>query len=147
MDLSQTHSGSRLVVVDPQVDDYRCLVESARQQSVRITLTSIGSQALRLVPSFPDAVWVINPTLPDIDGIHLLEMLHSLQHNLRGVVLDNSYDRQREQRALENRAIQYVCKPLQLEWVTTWLSQNSPQPSHRFLNASQQTPLPSQQTH
>jgi len=47
-------------------------------------------------------------------------MLQSLQRDLRAVVVDSQYDPQREQRALELRAMQYVCKPLQLSWFQAW---------------------------
>ncbi len=113
-------SQGRLVVVDPRLDDYRDLIEAARKRLLRLTMTTTGGNALRLVPSFADAVWLLSPQLPDMNGLDLLEMLHTLQRNLKAVVVDNQYDPQREQRALELRAVQYVCKPVQLSWLTAW---------------------------
>jgi len=110
----------RIVVVDPQLGDYRCLHIPARQHLVRLTLTTTGSNALRLAPSFADALWLLSPQLPDMKGLDLLEMLQSLQNGLRAVVVDNQYDPHREQRSLELSAIQYVCKPLQLAWFNAW---------------------------
>ena len=118
--INEASSQSRLVIVDPLLDDYRDLVEPALKHLLRLTLTTTGSNALRLVPSFTDALWLLNPQLPDMDGLDLLEMLHSLQGNLRAVVIDNQYDHRREKRALELRAVQYVCKPLNLSWLKTW---------------------------
>ena len=111
---------SRIVVVDPNLDDYRCLIEPARSQKVRFTLTSTGSGALRLVPSFADAVWLVSLQLPDMEGFELLAMIRSLQEQLRTVVVDETYDAERERRALESSAIQYVCKPVLLDWITAW---------------------------
>ena len=113
-------SQGRLVVVDPRLDDYRDLVEPARKHLLRLTLSTTGSSALRLLPSFADAVWLLSPQLPDMNGLDLLEMLHSLQRKLKVVVVDNQYDPRREQRALELRAFQYVCKPVQVSWLKTW---------------------------
>ncbi|MCH8840167.1 MAG: response regulator [Planctomycetes bacterium] len=113
-------SQGRLVIVDPRLDDYRDLVEAARKHLLRLTMTTTGGNALRLVPSFTDAVWLLSPQLPDMNGLDLLEMLHTLQRNLKAVVVDNQYDLQREQRALELRAVQYVCKPVQLSWLKAW---------------------------
>jgi len=110
----------RFVIVDPQLDDYRCLHTPVRKHLIRLTLTTTGSNALRLAPSFADAVWLLSPQLPDMNGLDLLEMLQSLQRDLRAIVVDNEYDPQREQRALELKAIQYVCKPLQLAWFEAW---------------------------
>ncbi|MEO2047053.1 MAG: response regulator [Pirellulales bacterium] len=110
----------RLVIVDPQLDDYRCLYEPAQKHLVQLTTTSTGSNALRLVPSFADAVWLLSPQLPDMDGLDLLEMIHSLSRLRKAVVIDNHYDPQREQRALELQAIQYVCKPMQWSWLSAW---------------------------
>ena len=115
----------RLVIVDPQLDDYHCLVEPARSQLMRFTLTTTGRNALRLAPTFSDALWLVSPQLPEMDGLDLLEMLHSLQASLAAVVIDNVYDRGRELRSLELRAIQYVCKPLQLSWLTVWHGQSA----------------------
>ncbi len=110
-------SQGRWVIVDPRLDDYRDLVEAARKRLLRLTMTTTGGNALRLVPSFTDAVWLLSPQLPDMNGLDLLEMLHTLQRNLKAVVVDNQYDPQHEQRALELRAVQYVCKPVQLSWL------------------------------
>ena len=113
-------SQGRLVIVDPRLDDYRDLVEAARKRLLRLTMTTTGGNALRLVPSFTDAVWLLSPQLQDMNGLDLLEMLHTLQRNFKAVVVDNQYDLQREQRALELRAVQYVCKPVQLSWLEAW---------------------------
>jgi DNA-binding response OmpR family regulator len=113
-------SQGRLVIVDPRLDDYHDLIEPARKQLLRLTLTTTGSNALRLVPSFADSVWLLSPQLPDMNGLDLLEMLRSLQSSLKAVVIDNQYDAQREKRALELRAVQYVCKPLHLSWLKAW---------------------------
>ena len=116
---------SRLVIVDPSLDDYSCLVEPARSRGVRFTLTSTGSSALRIVTSFVDAVWLVNPQLPDMKGFELLDMLRSLRSELRAVVIDESYDSNRERRALECGAMQYVCKPLSLKWITAWTAHHT----------------------
>jgi CheY-like chemotaxis protein len=110
----------RLVIVDPHLDDYRCLHNPVRKHLVQLTATTTGSNALRLVPSFADAVWLLSPQLPDMDGLDLLEMIHSLSGLLKTVVIDNQYDIQCEQRALELQAIQYICKPMQWSWLSTW---------------------------
>ena len=99
----------RLVVVDPRLDDYRNLVEPARKHLLRLTLTTTGSNALRLLPSFTDAVWLLSPQLPDMNGLDLLEMLHSLQRTLKAVVVDNRYDRRREQRRTSQQSKARIC--------------------------------------
>ncbi len=145
---SPTTNGSRLVIVDPQLDDYRCLVEPAWKQSIRLTLTSTGSSALRLAPSFGDAVWLINLSLPDMDGFELLEMLQSLNNKLRAIVVDGNYDRKRERQALELRVVQYVCKPIQLEWVQGWLQPGSAVEVHSssLLDSQTSSQVPTGQT-
>lgn len=110
----------RLVVVDPQLDDYNCLTEPVRKGVLRVTLTTTGSNALRLAPAFADALWLVTPQLPDMNGLDLLDMLHSLQHCLVAVVVDSEYDAERELRTLQSHAVQYVCKPLQVSWIYAW---------------------------
>ncbi len=118
--MSMATARGRVVVVDPRLDDYQCLVEPARKHLIRLTLTSNGGSALRLAPSFADALWLVSPQLPDMNGLDLLEMLRSLQSTLKAVVVDAQYDRQREKRALGLRPVQYVCKPVQLAWIEAW---------------------------
>ncbi|MEN1680236.1 MAG: hypothetical protein AAGJ46_11645 [Planctomycetota bacterium] len=114
------NQATRLVVVDSRIDDYRCLSERSDSARLRLTLTTHGSLALRLAPSFADAVWLICPQLPDINGLELLEMLASLTPRLRAVVIDSEYDRDRESTALQLRAVQYVCKPMHPAWLEMW---------------------------
>ena len=109
-----------LIVVDPDLDAYRVLADLTEADRLRLTLTSAGRNALRLAPSFADAVWLISPQLPDMSGLDLLDMLHALRRDLRAVVIDNEYDRDRELQALRLRAIQYVCKPLHASWLNAW---------------------------
>jgi DNA-binding response OmpR family regulator len=112
-----------VVIVDPRLDDYQMLVEPIRKQRIRLTLTSTGSGALRLVPSFSDALWLVTPQLPDMNGLDLLEMLQSLRTLRSVVVVDCEYSRPHELRALQLRATQYVCKPLQVSWLDHWLAE------------------------
>jgi DNA-binding response OmpR family regulator len=135
-----------VVIVDPRLDDYQCLAEPARQHLIRLTLTSSGASALRLAPSFADALWLVSPQLPDMNGLDLLEMLQSLQASLNAVVVDAAYDRERETRALALRAVQYVCKPVQLEWIEAWqgtplanLSRAAPPLPYEYTEKSQIT--------
>jgi DNA-binding response OmpR family regulator len=135
-------SQGRLVIVDPHLDDYRDLIEPARKHLLRLTLTTTGSNALRLVPSFGDSVWLLSPQLPDMNGLDLLEMLHSLQKSLKVVVIDNQYDPQRERRALELRAVQYVCKPFNLSWLRAWQRAKAavPKPKSSFVSPTAAEP-------
>lgn len=139
-----TNGATRLVIVDPRIDDYRCMVELARAAEVRLTLTTTGASALRLTPSFADAIWLICTQLPDMEGLDLLEMLGSLQPRVRAVVIDNEYDRDREMHALRARAIQYVCKPMHPAWLASWRSPADPlltaPPPHRPPSMLDRTP-------
>ncbi len=117
---SVTTFRQRLVIVDPCLDDYQCLAKSARKRRMRFTLTSTGRGALRLLPSFSDACWLLSPQLPDMCGIDLLEMLLSLQPKLKAAIVDSQYHHQREQLALQLGANQYLCKPVQLSWIDAW---------------------------
>lgn len=113
-------SAKQLVVVDSDLQAYQSLVASAESGELKLTLTSSGRTALRLLPSFVDAVWLVNVQLPDMSGFDLLEMLQSLQHSLRVAMIDDQYDPNREQQALRYRAMQYVCKPMHPAWVDAW---------------------------
>lgn len=120
MTTPQRSTTTRVVVVDTQLEDYHCLVQPAREQSVRLTLTTSGSGALRLAPSFADAVWLVSIQLPDMSGLELLEMLMSLNSSYRIAVIDNSYQERHERIALQLGAIQYVCKPMNPKWIWAW---------------------------
>lgn len=117
-------TAKQIVIVDTALDDYYRLIGPSENGEIRLTTSSSGAGGLRLAPSYPDALWLLGLQLPDMSGFDLLEMLHSLQRKLRVVMVDQQYDRRREQRALELRAVQYVCKPVPLSWLKEW--QGSP---------------------
>ncbi|MEM8864498.1 MAG: response regulator [Planctomycetota bacterium] len=116
----------RLVVIDPCLHDYHSLLDATCDDDVRLTLTTSGSNALRIAPSFSDALWLVCPQLPDMDGLDVLEMLRSLRTNLNALVIDSVYDQVRERRALQLRALQYVCKPFQPAWLDAWRREMAP---------------------
>lgn len=116
----------RVVVIDPLIDDYRCLMEPAQKQLIRLTITTSGSNALRLAPSFADALWLVSIQLPDMNGLELLEMLESLNGEFRVVIVDSHYSETHERQALRFGAIQYACKPIQPQWLPAWQGLKSP---------------------
>ena len=118
--MTATRSIRQVVVVDAQLEDYRALVERAREPALRLTTTSTVVDALRLAPSFPDALWLVSTALPDGDGFELLQMLRSLQPRLSVCIVDNRADAHHEQRAVQLAASLYLVKPVRWEWFAAW---------------------------
>ena len=118
----------QIVVVDACVDDYSRLLEPAKAQAIRLTITTTGAGALRLAASFPDSLWLVSTSLPDMSGLRLLEMLRSLQPKLTVFVVDGVHDDQHERQALRLSAAQYLCKPVQLAWIEAWHGRPSTSP-------------------
>jgi len=117
---TQHTQAKQIVIVDPKVDDYSCLVDLADSGVIRWTMTSTGASSLRLVESHLDALWLIGVQLPDMSGLDLLEMLQSMAPRLTMFVVDGEYSSERECRALQLSAARYLCKPVHPEWIAGW---------------------------
>ena len=115
-----TSARRQVVVVDACVDDYVGLVEPAKAQAIRLTITTTGAGALRLASSFPEALWLVSTRLPDMHGLRLLEMLRSFLPGLTAFVVDTVHDEQHERQALQLSATHYLCKPVQFSWIEAW---------------------------
>jgi CheY-like chemotaxis protein len=131
----------QLVIVDPKADDYNDLVDLVESGAIRWTITSTGASSLRLVNGHLDALWLISVKLPDMSGLDLLEMLRSMAPQLTIFVVDESYESQREFRALQHSAARYLCKPVQKDWITAWRglaksapTSSPPPPKHLLSN-------------
>ncbi len=116
----QTVKTLRVQIVDPQYEDYDCLLEMAASARLDLGFTRTGQSSLRTGRLLGVDLWIVSTKLPDMSGFDLLGLLRSAQVDSTVFVVDNAYRLECEQRALMLEASQYLCKPVVASWLADW---------------------------
>ena len=111
---------SRVQIVDPQYEDYHCLLELAASAGLNLGFTRTGHAAQRTGRLLGVDLWIVNTELPDMSGFDLLDMLRSAQADSTVFVVDDVYRFECEQQAMMLQAVQYLCKPVGASWLADW---------------------------
>lgn len=104
--------GSILVVDDDEIIR-NLFIELFRSEGVCIRVAGTGREALALVKQVPPALVIVDVTLPDIDGIQLLEQVRQCDQRVVGVVMTGSPSVELAVRAMKAGAAEFFMKPIQ----------------------------------
>lgn len=104
--------GSILVVDDDEIIR-NLFVELFRSEGVAIRVAGTGQEALALVEQAPPALMLVDVTLPDLDGIQLLEQVQQCDRRVIGVVMTGSPSVELAVRAMKAGATEFFMKPIQ----------------------------------
>ena len=116
----QTVKTLRVQIVDPQYEDYDCLLGLAASARVDLGFSRTGHSALRTGRLLGIDLCIVSTELPDMSGFDLLGMLRSARTDSTVFVVDNVYQLQHEQRAMMLQAAEYLCKPVVASWLADW---------------------------
>lgn len=104
--------GSILVVDDDEL--IRDLfLELFRQEGVTIRVAATGDEALALMKQSAPALVMVDVTLPDRDGIGLLEEAQQIDNRIIGVVMTGGATVELAVRAMKAGATDFLTKPIQ----------------------------------
>ncbi len=106
---------TRTIIVDNQPDGYAALCEACRG-SQPLTILSSGCEAIQSTVSAPVQTWIINVTLPDMNGFELYEILRDRHPQSRFILVSDEYDANEERQTRERGAV-YLSKPPQAWWL------------------------------
>jgi len=99
-----------ILVVDDEAVMRRVLTLALQSRGYLVAQAETGQQALdRLRAGRPDAM-ILDPGLPDMDGIDVVSVAHG-DHHVPIIVLSERNDEQSQIRALDAGADDYVTKP------------------------------------
>lgn len=108
--------GSILVVDDDEIIR-NLFVELFRSEGAAIRVAGTGREALALVKQSPPDLLIVDVSLPDYDGIALLEQVQHCEQRVIGVVMTGSPSVELAVRAMKAGAREFLMKPLQNEVV------------------------------
>lgn len=108
--------GSILVVDDDEIIR-NLFVELFRSEGAAIRVAGTGREALALVKQSPPDLLIVDVSLPDYDGIELLEQVQHCEQRVIGVVMTGSPSVELAVRAMKAGAREFLMKPLQNEVV------------------------------
>jgi DNA-binding response OmpR family regulator len=114
---------TEIVIVDPNPADYAELARPAYESGLTLRSLASGREALRAAARLQPDLWVINVRLPDMSGFDLVEMLRSKSPDAHFFCVSDAYCAEEEIHSHLVKAAVYLCKPVQSEWITAWVSQ------------------------
>jgi flagellar assembly protein FliH len=109
---SRKMHGSILVVDDDEIIR-NLFIELFRSEGVAIRVAATGEEALALVKQATPALLMVDVTLPDVDGIQLLEQVQQCDQRVIGVVMTGSPSVELAVRAMKAGATEFFMKPIQ----------------------------------
>jgi flagellar assembly protein FliH len=104
--------GSILVVDDDEIIR-NLFIEFFRSEGVSIRVAGTGHAALALVKQAPPDLIIVDVSLPDLDGIQLLEHVQQCDQRVIGVVMTGSPSVELAVRAMKAGATEFFMKPIQ----------------------------------
>jgi len=104
--------GSILVVDDDEIIR-NLFIELFRSEGVAIRVAGTGKEALALVKQAPPDLIMVDVSLPDLDGIQLLEQVQQCDQRMIGVVMTGSPSVELAVRAMKAGATEFFMKPIQ----------------------------------
>ena len=110
-----------LVIVDAQLDDYDALFTDECGQAIRFSQFRTGERALQSVVASSTTLWLINVSLPDMTGIHLLGLVRRRLRRCSVFLVGDEYSTDDEVTARLAGATAYLCKPASAAWVECYL--------------------------
>lgn len=113
---SKRVQGSMLVVDDDEgIRDL--LLELFRAEGVAIRVAGSGQEALTLLKQTAPSLLMVDVTLPDLDGISLLEEAQRIDQRIIGVVMTGAPTVELAVRAMKAGATDFLMKPIQNDLV------------------------------
>ncbi len=107
-------TGARILVIDDEVAIRRVLSANLRRHGFRIEEAETGQQALEKLASFRPDLLILDLSLPDTDGIHLIEAIR-LRSVAPIIVLSVRGGERDKVTALNLGADDYLTKPFSVE--------------------------------
>ena len=111
---------SRMLVVDDEASIRRNLAVGMAQRGYEVDACALGLSALEKIEAarrsgVPHNVVILDIRLPDIDGLHLLQMIKDVYPDLPVVVMSGFGDEQTGERVKERHGSAYLDKPFEIE--------------------------------
>ena len=110
----------RMLVVDDEASIRRNLAVGMAQRGYEVDACALGLSALEKIEAarrsgVPHNVVILDIRLPDIDGLHLLQMIKDVYPDLPVVVMSGFGDEQTGERVKERHGSAYLDKPFEIE--------------------------------
>ena len=101
-----------ILVVDDETDISLALGDLLGNEGYQVEAVETGNEALRCVsPTHPYSAVILDLGLPDIDGLTVLERLHSVDETLPVIILTAHGDHKEKIASLQHHAFAHLIKP------------------------------------
>jgi DNA-binding NtrC family response regulator len=106
-----------IVAIDDDPATLRFYETALGSMDVRLESTTDPGKALELIAAHDPSLVILDLTMPGIDGMELLHRIKSRDPQTRVVMITGNYTIDTAVKAIQEGAIDYVCKPVSVEKV------------------------------
>lgn len=107
-----------ILLVDDEADRLASIQSDLAVAGIQSRVAQSGAEALELVRQRPFDAAIIDTTLPDSDGVALIDTFKALRPRMACILLAPEPSRETSLRALSAGALAYVVRPIPAEQIT-----------------------------
>ena len=109
----------KILIVDDEVDIVELLEDFLLAKGYEIEKAYRQSQALVKIRDFQPDIILLDIKLPDGDGVDFLKVIKSQMPQVEVIMITGLADKEIALEALKNGAADYICKPIDLNYLST----------------------------
>jgi DNA-binding response OmpR family regulator len=107
----------KILVVDDEIEVTELIEEFLKESGYQVMVAKSKKELLEIIPQFDPGIVLLDIRLPDGDGIEILKEIRSLYPKIEVIMVTGLADRQIALEALQNGAIDYITKPIDLAYL------------------------------
>jgi len=109
----------KILIVDDEVDIVELLEDFLLAKGYETEKAYRQSQALVKIRDFQPDIILLDIKLPDGDGVDFLKVIKSQMPQVEVIMITGLADKEIALEALKNGAADYICKPIDLNYLST----------------------------
>ncbi|MBH0208457.1 MAG: response regulator [Nitrospira sp.] len=116
-ELGSSRLQGTVLIVDDEAGIRNLFLDLFRPERIQVRVAGSGQEALAMVKQTAPALLVVDVSLPDGDGIAVLEEAQKIDHRIVGAVMTGAATIELAVRAMKAGAVEFFLKPFQAEAV------------------------------
>lgn len=107
----------KILVVDDEIEVTELIEEFLKESGYQVAVAMSRKEMLEIIPQFKPGIVLLDIRLPDGDGIEILNEIRSQYPEIEVIMVTGLADREIALKALQNGAIDYITKPIDLAYL------------------------------
>ncbi|MCF7811644.1 response regulator [bacterium] len=111
----------RILIVDDEELIGELLSDYLREKKYEPFYIAKGTEALKYVKKLRPHVVLLDIRIPDMNGLEILKQIHEIDQTVAVIMITGMHDEDTARQALQLGAVDYITKPIDLEYLDTSL--------------------------